>query len=243
RDMESRLQITEKGVSISVKENDVIAAFNMSKENIKLNAARIDLIGKVNAEWIKSGLLSGCQIRTSNTNNYVSLDDQFIRLYESGVPRAFLGYYRRDDGAVQPTFILGTDEKTSAPAGALFMSQSGAGWPQASANIGIGNGIVDGLIQKSVYWEMNRSGSSILNANDYHVIYSGSGNWYFRRGKTGLYQSTLAIEDNSSDADLRLPNITLRNSREAGYTGILQVKSPVTQNGWGAVQGNFMSPS
>ncbi|PEW88459.1 peptidase S74, partial [Bacillus cereus] len=73
RDMESRLQLTEKGVSISVKENDVIAAFNMSKENIKLNAARIDLIGKVNAEWIKSGLLSGCQIRTSNTNNYVSL--------------------------------------------------------------------------------------------------------------------------------------------------------------------------
>ncbi|EEL78693.1 Prophage LambdaBa01, minor structural protein [Bacillus cereus AH1271] len=35
RDMESRLQLTEKGVSISVKENDVIAAINMSKENIK----------------------------------------------------------------------------------------------------------------------------------------------------------------------------------------------------------------
>ncbi|MGH0590633.1 phage tail spike protein, partial [Bacillus mycoides] len=49
RDMESRLQLTEKGVSISVKENDVIAAFNMSKENIKLNAARIDLVGKVKA--------------------------------------------------------------------------------------------------------------------------------------------------------------------------------------------------
>ncbi|MBG9535932.1 hypothetical protein ABE43_04090, partial [Bacillus thuringiensis] len=41
RDMETRLQLTEKGVSISVKENDVIAAINMSKENIKLNAARI----------------------------------------------------------------------------------------------------------------------------------------------------------------------------------------------------------
>ncbi|MEX0137530.1 phage tail protein [Bacillus nitratireducens] len=243
RDMESRLQLTEKGVSISVKENDVIAAFNMSKENIKLNAARIDLIGKVNAEWIKSGLLSGCQIRTSNTNNYVSLDDQFIRLDESGVPRAFLGYYRRDDGAVQPTFILGSDEKTSAPAGALFMSQAGAGWPQAYANIGISDGIVDGEIKKSVYWELQRNGLSVLNANDYHVFYSGNGNWYFRRGKTGLYQSTLAIEDNGSDADLRLPNITLRNSRVAGYTGVLQVKSSVTQNGWGAVQGNFMSPS
>ncbi|MES5865357.1 phage tail spike protein [Bacillus cereus group sp. RP32] len=243
RDMESRLQITEKGVSISVKENDVIAAFNMSKENIKLNAARIDLVGKVNAEWIKAGMLSGCQIRTSNTDNYVSLDDQFIRLYEKGVARSFLGHYRRTDGSVQPTFILGTDEKTSAPAGALFMSQAGAGWSGAYASIGISDGIVDGTVQKSVYWELQRNGLSVLNANDYHVFYAGNGSWYFRRGKPGLYQTSLVVEDNSTDSDLRLPNITLRNSRAAGYTGIIQVKSPVTQNGWGSVQGNFMSPS
>ncbi|PGB47779.1 phage tail spike protein, partial [Bacillus anthracis] len=182
RDMESRLQLTEKGVSISVKENDVIAAFNMSKENIKLNAARIDLVGKVNAEWIKAGLLSGCQIRTSNTDNYVSLDDQFIRLYERGVARAFLGHYRRSDGAVQPTFILGSDEKTNAPEGTLFMSQAGAGWSGAYASIGISNGIVDGAVQKSVYWELQRNGLSVLNANDYHVFYAGNGSWYFRRG-------------------------------------------------------------
>ncbi|WBO90828.1 phage tail protein [Bacillus tropicus] len=243
RDMESRLQLTEKGVSISVKENDVIAAINMSKENIKLNAARIDLIGKVNAEWIKAGLLTGCQIRTSNNNNYVSLDDQFIRLYESGVARAFLGHYRRTDGAVQPTFILGSDEKTNAPAGTLFMSQAGAGWSGAYANIGISDGIENGEIKKSVYWELQRNGLSVLNANDYHVFYAGNGSWYFRRGKTGLYQTSLVLEDNGTDSDLRLPNITLRNSRAAGYTGIIQLKSAVTQNGWGAIQGNFMTPS
>ncbi|OUB08688.1 peptidase S74 [[Bacillus thuringiensis] serovar konkukian] len=243
RDMESRLQLTEKGVSISVKENDVIAAINMSKENIKLNAARIDLIGKVNAEWIKAGLLTGCQIRTSNNNNYVSLDDQFIRLYESGLARAFLGHYRRADGAVQPTFILGSDEKTNAPAGTLFMSQAGAGWSGAYANIGISDGIENGEIKKSVYWELQRNGLSVLNANDYHVFYAGNGSWYFRRGKPGLYQTSLVLEDNGTDSDLRLPNITLRNSRAAGYTGIIQLKSAVTQNGWGAIQGNFMTPS
>ncbi|PET32782.1 peptidase S74 [Bacillus anthracis] len=243
RDMESRLQLTEKGVSISVKENGVIAAFNMSKENIRLNAARIDLVGKVNAEWIKAGLLSGCQIRTSNTDNYVSLDDQFIRLYEKGVARSFLGHYRRTDGSVQPTFILGTDEKTSAPAGALFMSQAGAGWSGAYASIGISDSIVDGAVQKSVYWELQRNGLSVLNANDYHVFYAGNGSWYFRRGKTGLYQTSLVVEDNSTESDLRLPNVTIRNSRVSGYTGVIQLKSSVTQNGWGAVQGNFMTPS
>ncbi|MEK4610163.1 phage tail spike protein [Bacillus sp. FSL K6-0067] len=243
RDMESRLQLTEKGVSISVKENDVIAAINMSKENIKLNAARIDLVGKVNAEWIKAGMLSGCQIRTSNTDNYVSLDDQFIRLYEKGGARSFLGHYRRTDGSVQPTFILGTDEKTNAPAGALFMSQAGAGWSGAYASIGISDSIVDGAVQKSVYWELQRNGLSVLNANDYHVFYAGNGSWYFRRGKTGLYQTSLVVEDNSTESDLRLPNVTIRNSRASGYTGVIQLKSSVTQNGWGAVQGNFMTPS
>lgn len=243
RDMETRLQLTEKGVSISVKENDVIAAINMSKENIKLNAARIDLVGKVNAEWIKAGMLSGCQIRTSNTDNYVSLDDQFIRLYEKGVARSFLGHYRRTDGSVQPTFILGTDEKTSAPAGALFMSQAGAGWSGAYASIGISDSIVDGSVQKSVYWELQRIGLSVLYANDYHVFYAGSGRWYFRRGKPGLYQTSLVVEDNGTESDLRLPNVTIRNSRASGYTGVIQLKSSVTQNGWGAVQGNFMTPS
>ncbi|UYW68528.1 phage tail spike protein [Bacillus cereus] len=243
RDMETRLQLTEKGVSISVKENDVIAAINMSKENIKLNAARIDLVGKVNAEWIKAGLLTGCQIRTSNTDNYVSLDDQFIRLYERGVARAFLGHYRRADGAVQPTFILGSDEKTNAPAGTLFMSQAGAGWSGAYASIGISDGIENNEIKKSVYWELQRNGLSVLNANDYHVFYAGNGSWYFRRGKIGLYQTSLVVEDNSTESDLRLPNVTIRNSRAAGYTGVIQLKSSVTQNGWGAVQGNFMTPS
>ncbi|PEF69744.1 peptidase S74 [Bacillus sp. AFS051223] len=243
RDMESRLQLTEKGVSISVKENDVIAAINMSKENIRVNAARIDLVGKVNAEWIKAGLLSGCQIRTSNTDNYVSLDDQFIRLYEKGVARAFLGHYRKADGSVQPTFILGSDEKTNAPAGTLFMSQAGAGWSGAYARIGISDSIENNEVQRSVYWEMQRNGLSILNANDYHVFYAGNGSWYFRRGKTGLYQTSLVVEDNSTESDLRLPNVTIRNSRASGYTGVIQLKSSVTQNGWGAVQGNFMTPS
>ncbi|AJH76113.1 hypothetical protein DJ86_2301 [Bacillus cereus ATCC 4342] len=243
RDMESRLQLTEKGVSISVKENDVIAAINMSKENIRLNAARIDLVGKVNAEWIKAGLLSGCQIRTSNTDNYVSLDDQFIRLYEKGVARAFLGHYRKADGSVQPTFILGSDEKANAPAGTLFMSQAGAGWSGAYARIGISDSIENNEVQRSVYWEMQRNGLSVLNANDYHVFYAGNGSWYFRRGKTGLYQTSLVVEDNSTESDLRLPNVTIRNSRASGYTGVIQLKSSVTQNGWGAVQGNFMTPS
>lgn len=241
--MNAKFKVQADEIDSKVEKGSIISSINQTAEKIKISADVIDLVGKVNAEWIKAGLLSGCQIRTSNTNNYVSLDNQFIRLYENGVARSFLGHYRRTDGSVQPTFILGTDEKTSAPAGALFMSQAGAGWSGAYASIGISDSIVDGTVQKSVYWELQRNGLSVLNANDYHVFYAGNGSWYFRRGKPGLYQTSLVVEDNSTESDLRLPNVTIRNSRASGYTGVIQLKSSVTQNGWGAVQGNFMTPS
>ncbi|HHK5596379.1 TPA: phage tail spike protein [Bacillus tropicus] len=241
--MNAKFKVQADEISSKVEKGSIISSINQTAEKIKISADVIDLVGKVNAEWIKAGLLSGCQIRTSNTDNYVSLDDQFIRLYEKGVARSFLGHYRRTDGSVQPTFILGTDEKTNAPAGALFMSQAGAGWSGAYASIGISDSIVDGTVQKSVYWELQRIGLSVLYADDYHVFYAGSGRWYFRRGKPGLYQTSLVVEDNSTESDLRLPNVTIRNSRASGYTGVIQLKSSVTQNGWGAVQGNFMTPS
>ncbi|PTN43018.1 hypothetical protein DAY12_25910, partial [Bacillus thuringiensis] len=63
RDMETRLQLTEKGVSLSVKENDVIAAFNMSKENITLNANRINLVGFITANHIKGKVLEGVTLK------------------------------------------------------------------------------------------------------------------------------------------------------------------------------------
>ncbi|HDR6486188.1 TPA: hypothetical protein QCV18_006544, partial [Bacillus thuringiensis] len=73
RDMETRLQLTEKGVSLSVKENDVIAAFNMSKENITLNANRINLVGFITANHIKGKVLEGVTLKTSG-NRFVEIN-------------------------------------------------------------------------------------------------------------------------------------------------------------------------
>ncbi|MEC3022854.1 phage tail spike protein, partial [Bacillus cereus] len=75
RDMETRLQLTEKGVSLSVKENDVIAAFNMSKENITLNANRINLVGFITANHIKGQVLEGVTLKTSG-NRFVEINKQ-----------------------------------------------------------------------------------------------------------------------------------------------------------------------
>ncbi|MEB4820153.1 phage tail spike protein, partial [Bacillus thuringiensis] len=81
RDMETRLQLTEKGVSISVKENDVIAAFNMSKENITLNANRINLVGFITANHIKGKVLEGVTLKTSG-NRFVEINKQDMKIFD-----------------------------------------------------------------------------------------------------------------------------------------------------------------
>ncbi|MEK4587624.1 phage tail spike protein, partial [Bacillus sp. FSL W7-1334] len=86
RDMETRLQLTEKGVSISVKENDVIAAFNMSKENITLNANRINLVGFITANHIKGKVLEGVTLKTSG-NRFVEINKQDMKIFDLDKPR------------------------------------------------------------------------------------------------------------------------------------------------------------
>ncbi|WP_103656499.1 phage tail spike protein, partial [Bacillus thuringiensis] len=82
RDMETRLQLTEKGVSLSVKENDVIAAFNMSKENITLNANRINLVGFITANHIKGQVLEGVTLKTSG-NRFVEINKQDMKIFDA----------------------------------------------------------------------------------------------------------------------------------------------------------------
>ncbi|MEB8808187.1 phage tail spike protein, partial [Bacillus cereus] len=101
RDMETRLQLTEKGVSLSVKENDVIAAFNMSKENITLNANRINLVGFITANHIKGKVLEGVTLKTSG-NRFVEINKQDMKIFDLDKPRGYIGFMETDDGSIQP---------------------------------------------------------------------------------------------------------------------------------------------
>ncbi|EEM17177.1 MULTISPECIES: tail fiber domain-containing protein [Bacillus] len=119
-----------------------------------------------------------------------------------------------------------------------------AGFSDASTNIRLVDEVINGVTYKSVFLEMQRSGISVLHANDFQVLYSGNGKWHFRRGKTSSYSSSLTISDNGSDADLVMPNVTMRNSRVTGYTGVVQFLTPnIVGDGWGGVQAHIIALS
>ncbi|WP_242291500.1 phage tail spike protein [Bacillus cereus group sp. BfR-BA-01356] len=123
RDMETRLQLTEKGVSISVKENDVIAAFNMSKENITLNANRINLKGFITASHIKGQVLEGVTLKTSG-NRFVEINKQDMKIFDLDKPRGYIGFMETNDGSIQPSLVLGSDNIKYRGTGSFYIYQT-----------------------------------------------------------------------------------------------------------------------
>ncbi|MDF9626621.1 phage tail spike protein, partial [Bacillus cereus] len=177
RDMETRLQLTEKGVSISVKENDVIAAFNMSKENITLNANRINLVGFITANHIKGQVLEGVTLKTSG-NRFVEINKQDMKIFDADRPRGYIGFMEANDGSIQPSFVLGSDNRKYAGTGSFYMYQvmprmNGVDQPsKAYAKFGISKGEnAEGTNIWSSYIQMQNDGG--------HLYAYAAGRLYF----------------------------------------------------------------
>ncbi|MDA1775083.1 tail fiber domain-containing protein, partial [Bacillus cereus] len=177
RDMETRLQLTEKGVSISVKENDVIAAFNMSKENITLNANRINLRGFITADHIKGQVLEGVTLKTSG-NRFVEINKQDMKIFDADRPRGYIGFMEANDGSIQPSLVLGSDNRKYAGTGSFYIYQvmpriNGVDQPsKAYATFGISKGEnAEGTNIWSSYINMQNDGG--------HLYAYAAGRLYF----------------------------------------------------------------
>ncbi|HDT6579201.1 TPA: tail fiber domain-containing protein [Bacillus cereus] len=172
RDMETRLQLTEKGVSISVKENDVIAAFNMSKENITLNANRINLVGFITANHIKGKVLEGVTLKTSG-NRFVEINKQDMKIFDSDKPRGYIGFMETNDGSIQPSLVLGSDNIKYRGTGAFYIYQvmpriNGVDEPsKAYAKFGVSKGEnAEGTNIWSNYIQMQNDGGHLSLYSD-----------------------------------------------------------------------------
>lgn len=177
RDMETRLQLTEKGVSISVKENDVIAAFNMSKENITLNANRINLKGFITASHIKGQVLEGVTLKTSG-DRFVEINRQDMKIFDLDRPRGYIGFMETTDGSIQPSFVLGSDNRKFTGTGSFYIYQTtprinGVEEPsKAWATLGISKGQnAEGNSIWSSYIQMQNDGG--------HMYTYAAGRLYF----------------------------------------------------------------
>ncbi|MDO6633512.1 phage tail spike protein [Bacillus thuringiensis] len=185
RDMETRLQLTEKGVSISVKENDVIAAFNMSKENITLNANRINLVGFITANHIKGKVLEGVTLKTSG-NRFVEINKQNMKIFDADTPRGYIGFMETNDGSIQPSLVLGSDNIKYRGTGSFYIYQvmpriNGVDQPsKAYARFGISKGEnAEGTNIWSNYIQMHNDGGHMSVYSDGQLRFQNLNNIIF----------------------------------------------------------------
>ncbi|MGE1107140.1 tail fiber domain-containing protein [Bacillus wiedmannii] len=268
RDLEGRIQITERNILSTVKKGDIISSINQTAEAVKINAGRIELDGTTIAKYLEAQELKGTTIRTDNGVNYVHIQKQFIRLMESNISRVYLGYYNDSTGQIQSTAVLGGDSNFQD--GSVVLSKQ-----PTQGFLGIINGKDsngDPYFVSSVMFR--RSGDLILKGgmNRTVSVNSGKGINHYANGGSYWVEATdgiglkggnknvsidsrtaivfslkdknmLDVVDSNGETDLRFQTLTLRNGTASGYAGKLQVKSGSGTSYSPVVASNFETSS
>jgi len=177
----------------------------------------------VAAERIFGKLISGTQLRTSNTSNYVSLDSQFMRLYQNNIVRMYHGYYQTSNG-IQPTIILGSDS-SNVESGSLMIYQfdendvnsRAAGISMVNGRNGDGSLHNSGTLYMTIDGKVSLTGDksvSLSSSGDVTIYHRGD----FNIAKDGWVYAS--FQKNYDDVDLFLNGVRLRyNPSYAGEPG------------------------
>ncbi|MEK4500002.1 phage tail spike protein [Bacillus sp. FSL R12-0069] len=126
REMEGRIQVTEQNILSTVKKGEVISSINQTAEKVKIQADLIDLIGKVEASWLKAGLLMGMTIKTSNTAEHLHMENQVMRFVNQGSDKMVIGFENEWKSKTRnPYIILGEGDGSGKNFGSIYKDGNG----------------------------------------------------------------------------------------------------------------------
>ncbi|MGE8053209.1 phage tail spike protein [Bacillus mycoides] len=219
RDMEGRIQVTEKNILSTVKKGEVISSINQTAEKIKISADLIDLVGKVEASWLKAGLLQGTTIKTSATKEYLHMENQVLRFVNQDTAKMIIGFENEyKSKTLNPYIILGQGDGSGKNFGSIYKDGNGVYYRYVDLNGVESNmrltaqGNV-GITAQSSMW-LNSNGQIVLDGKNVVAInVSGRNVADFK-------------QVNGVNFDLILGgNHMIRSSTAAGYDKLLQVKN------------------
>lgn len=203
--------------------------------------------GTLNANLLNGQLIKGVTIQTSNSKTFVSIDDQFIRLYEGGLVRAFFGYHKTLAGNIEAKFVLGGDNTAEGVLGSLYISHSHLSNYDSFGRFGVVDSVKyepndpTPYVVYSSYLEMYRKARTCtLHGDEYAEMRSKTGNLRFSKGDGRSSRVSLEINDYGNYVDLEFLSAKFRNSF-AEQNGVIQVLTDF--GGFGSIQAHLISPS
>ncbi|HHT7202561.1 MULTISPECIES: phage tail spike protein [Bacillus] len=120
------LEVMANQINSTVKKGDVISSINQSAERIKISADLIDLVGRVEASWLKAGLLQGMTIKTSNTSEYLHMENQVLRFVNQGSDKIVIGFENEwKSRTSNPYIVLGQGSGNGRNFGSIYKDNDG----------------------------------------------------------------------------------------------------------------------
>ncbi|PHE86021.1 hypothetical protein COF81_28650 [Bacillus pseudomycoides] len=225
KSMEGRIQVTEKDILSTVKKGTVISEINQTAETVKIKAGKIELDGNTVAKSLEAQQLKGVTIRTANSDRFVEMTQQYMTLYEKSTPRAFWGFFNRNDGSVRPALVLGSDSFIgSNMTGSLVFNNivNPTNLKESVGSIEMVKDSTNDTYTTNVQLLFFRSSGQFEASSDgIQWFSSGTGEFYFH--KKGVNNTNaMCLARNEYDSDLRLSYFIIRGSAHPDYSEALQ---------------------
>ncbi|OTX56350.1 hypothetical protein BK724_00025 [Bacillus thuringiensis serovar sooncheon] len=156
--MNARFKVQADEISSKVSRGSIISSINQTAEKIKISAALIDLVGKVEASWLKAGLLIGMTIKTSNSTEHLHMENQVVRFVNQGSDKMVIGFENeRKSKTRNPYIILGEGDGSGKNFGSIYKDGNGVYYRYvdlngAESNIRLTNAGNIGITAQDGFW-------------------------------------------------------------------------------------------
>ena len=162
--LSSALEVNAREIKAKVGKGDIASELNINPQSVLIKSELIDLVGKVKAEWLMAGLLMGMTIKTSNTNEYLHMENQVLRFVNQGSTKIVIGFENeRKSKTRNPYIILGEGDGTGRNLGSIYKDGDGVyyryvDYNGAESNIRLTNsGNIGVTAQDGIWFTANRA--------------------------------------------------------------------------------------
>ena len=124
--LSSALEVNAREIKAKVGKGDIASELNINPQSVLIKSELIDLVGKVKAEWLMAGLLMGMTIKTSNTNEYLHMENQVLRFVNQGSDKIVIGFENEwKSRTSNPYIVLGQGSGNGRNFGSIYKDNDG----------------------------------------------------------------------------------------------------------------------
>lgn len=122
----AELKVTARQIRAKVGKGDIASELNINPQSVLIKSELIDLVGKVKAEWLIAGLLEGMTIKTSNSREYIHMENQVLKFVNRGIPKMIMGFENEyNSTTLNPYIILGQGDGNGRNVGTIYKDGNG----------------------------------------------------------------------------------------------------------------------